>query len=287
MTSAFQTLQARMQTALLLDQAALPGLFTPRGDKQFAVYLNAYRARLRGALRDNFETLPRLMGDEAFETLANAYISANPSQHYSLRWFGHLLPSFMRAHADLSLHPAMLDFAQLEWAMRQAFDASDRTILTAEELRQMPGDQWAALHFGLHPSVQILSVDWTVGPIWLALRDGAHDVPEPRELKQHILVWRQDLGTRWASLNKTEFVFFSSLLADLSFGELCEKLDALVGADQAAASASTALLTWVNRGALTRYSPNQANHISTSPIQMAHATTVEPHAPCSARSSAG
>ena len=96
-------------------------------------------------MRDNFETLPRLMGDEAFDTLANVYLSANPSQHYSLRWFGHLLPSFMHAHPGLSLHPAMVDFAQLEWAMRQAFDSADCPALGVTDLvrRSRPTRCWS------------------------------------------------------------------------------------------------------------------------------------------------
>ena len=84
MTS-LQNLQAQFQTALLVNQAPLPGLLNQSGDAQFAVYLHAYRARLRFALRDNYEAVAKIMGDDAFDALANAYIDAHPSSHYSVR----------------------------------------------------------------------------------------------------------------------------------------------------------------------------------------------------------
>ena len=84
----YSTLQADFQTALLHDQTPAPGLLSPRGDAQFEVYRQAYRARLRSALRDNHEVLFQVMGDEAFDALAEAYIAAHPSTFYSLRWFG-------------------------------------------------------------------------------------------------------------------------------------------------------------------------------------------------------
>ena len=125
-----QTLQNQFQNALLDDQPAPPGLLSARGVAQFGVYRNAYRARLRGALRDNFEVLPLVMGDDSFDALANAYIDAHPSRHYSLRWFGHELIAFMAAHESLVDHPAMTDLARLEWALRGAFDAASATSIT-------------------------------------------------------------------------------------------------------------------------------------------------------------
>ncbi len=253
MTRAFQTQQAHMQTALLLDQAALPGLFTPRGNKQFAVYLNAYRARLRGALRDNFETLPRLMGDEAFDTLANVYLSANPSQHYSLRWFGHLLPSFMHAHPGLSLHPAMVDFAQLEWAMRQAFDSADCPALGVTDLVHLAGlpvNDWPGLRFSAHTSAELLTLHWAVGPIWQTLSTGEDMVPEPKEQTHTLLVWRQGLQARWRSLDPAQTDFVRGLMAGLTFADLCAGLTTHLGEAVAAGVAATELRQLIEDGVI-------------------------------------
>jgi hypothetical protein len=250
MSVAPAALQAQMQSALLNNRSAASGLLTPRGDLQFGVYLHAYRSRLRGALRENFETLPLLMGDEAFEELANAYISAHPSQHYSLRWFGHALPDFMRANPDLSLHPAMVDFAKLEWAMRHAFDAKNSPVLNASDLADVPGEQWPQLRFDLHSSVQMLSLEWSVGPIWHALKSGAEEVPEPEALVHEVLVWRQGLNTQWNSLSRLESTFLQGISAGLSFAELCGKLVEQVGEDQAAENAATVLRKLLDQGVI-------------------------------------
>ena len=140
-----QTLQTQFQNALLADQPAQAGLLSTRGVAQFSVYRHAYRARLRGALRDNFEVLPLVMGDDAFDALANAYIDAHPSRHYSLRWFGHALGDFMAGHGSLVDHPAMTDLARMEWALRTAFDAAPATLLTPAELAAVPAQDWAQL----------------------------------------------------------------------------------------------------------------------------------------------
>ena len=101
--SHLHNLQAQFQTALLVNQAPLSDLFNQSGEAQFAVYLNAYHARLRFALRDNYEAVAQIMGDDAFDALANAYIDAHPSTHYSLRWFGDQLSHFMASRKDHSL----------------------------------------------------------------------------------------------------------------------------------------------------------------------------------------
>jgi hypothetical protein len=65
-------LQRQFQQALLVDQPMDVALLRSSGVAQFGVYRIAYRARLRAALRDNFEVLPLVMGDDAFDALANA-----------------------------------------------------------------------------------------------------------------------------------------------------------------------------------------------------------------------
>ncbi|OYV00200.1 MAG: hypothetical protein CFE45_10025 [Burkholderiales bacterium PBB5] len=112
---------------------------TPQGrTARIDAYQHAYQARLAGALRDNFEVLALAMGDEAFAALAQAYTEAHPSRQPSIRWFGHRLADFMARHVELDdglvPHPAMVDLARLDWALRDAFDAADAPVLDATAL---------------------------------------------------------------------------------------------------------------------------------------------------------
>ena len=261
MTS-FQTLQADFQTALLQDQPAAPGLLSPRGDTRFEVYRQAYRARLRAALRDNYEVLPLVMGDDVFDELAHAYIAAHPSSHDSLRWFGHQFASFMAANDALVPHPAMVDLVRLEWALRHAFDAADAAPLDAAELAALPVQDWPDLHLVLHPSVQVLSLKWAVGPVWHALKNGQDDVPAPAALAHHVLVWREGLQTRWQSLTEVQTLFMHGLQAAHSFGEICAALAQLQGEDTAASEAVTVLRELLGNGVIAGLTVAASEHMA-------------------------
>ncbi len=245
-----QSLQNEFQAALLQDQSARPGLLQPLGAAQFDVYRNAYRARLRGALRANFEVLPLVMGDDDFDGLANAYIDAYPSGHYSLRWFGHQLCTFMAEHDDWVPHPAMLDLARMEWALRTAFDAPSVVDLAPDALAHLQADDWTGLRLGLHPAVQLLDMQWAIGPVWHALKSAQEDVPPPEAYAHHMLVWRLGLNTQWKSLSSAELAFVQGLQAGHTFGEICEILVGVVGDDHAALTAATQLREWLGNGVI-------------------------------------
>jgi hypothetical protein len=247
-----QNLQGQMQAALLQDQSAPAGLLSDRGEAQFAVYRHAYRARLCGALRDNYEVLPVVMGDDAFDALAEAYIAAQPSSHYSLRWFGHLLAAFMEARDELVDHPAMVDLARMEWALRTAFDAAEAPQLTPAELAAVPPDRWSQLRFELHPSVQLLPLEWAVGPVWRALKLEHDEVPPPDALTHTMLVWREGLRTRWKSLGDLQTRFVRGLESGETFGQQCEHMAEDMVADDVVQAAVGVLSELLQMGALSR-----------------------------------
>ena len=246
----FQSQMAQFQTALLNQKTPETRFLSARGATQFEVYRNAYRARLRSALRDNFETLPEVMGDDAFDALAEAYIAAEPSTHYSLRWFGHRLVEFMASNDGLVAHPAMTDLACMEWALRAAFDAEQVPELTATDLAALPANAWPELHLVLHPSVRLLQLQWAVGPVWHALKTGQVDVPAPEALHHPMLVWRNGLQPQWKSLTDAEAKFVHGLQASLSFGQICEDLCQTVGEAHAAPTAAAVLRQLVETGAI-------------------------------------
>lgn len=256
--SSVQSRQTQFQHALLHRQPPAAGLIHPGVQAQFEVYRNAYRGRLRAALRDNFEVLPLVMGDDAFDALADAYIDAQPSRHYSLRWFGHQLGAFMAANGALLPHPALHDLALMEWALGSAFDAAQPPLQDPAELSALPGPYWPALRLALHPAVQLLALNWAVGPIWHALKAGQEDVPAPNPLAHHQLVWRAGLKPQWKTLTGAELIFVQGLQAGHTFGQLCEALAESVGEEQAAQTAVTILRELLGAGAISHWSTTLA-----------------------------
>jgi hypothetical protein len=253
-----ESLQSTVQAALLQDLPLAAGYLSTANVAQFDVYRVAYRARLRAALRDNFDTLPLVMGDEAFDELANAYIASEPSRHYSLRWFGHRLGDFMATNDAFVPHPAMTDLARMEWALRNAFDAAPATPLTSAELAAVPATDWVELTFVLHPSVHLLSMGWAVGPVWHALKAGHDDMDPPEAFEHDLMVWRLGMNTQWKSLTPMEAAFLKGLASGRTFGQLCE---ALVGQEQAAATAVALLSDLIRAEAICApQSPQAANY---------------------------
>jgi Putative DNA-binding domain len=231
------------------------------------VYGDAYAARLVDALRDNYEVLAKAMGDDAFDALARAYIAAHASRTASIRWFGDRLAEFIRARCAAgdaaAPHPAYVDLAAMDWALRAAFDSADAPRLDRQTLATIPSDLWPALRLSAHPSVRIVALSWAVESAWKALRD--HDwesnapepeTPAPQPLEHDLLVWRIGLETRWRSLAALESVLLRSATAGDDFASLCARA-ATLGLEQEDADDDPALRVahllarWVGDGLFT------------------------------------
>lgn len=237
-----------MSTAVLREQqralvdAIVAGrqrdnLFAPNGRGGPALidaYQIAYVVRLTGALRDNFAVLARAMGDAAFDALAAAYIATHPSRQPSIRWFGHRLAEFMAAQcdADSSLvpHPALVDFARMDWALRDAFDSADATPIGREVLAGIAPQDFAGLRFVPLPSMKLVLLDWAIESAWAALRASLDDdsrpepeLPAPEHAPHTLLVWRSALTTLWRSLDAAEAEALHGIAAGEDFATLCER----------------------------------------------------------------
>ena len=218
-------LQAVFQHAVLANDPA-PGLFVREGILEnggFDLYLNAYRARLIAALKDNYPVLFLALGDEAFEELGTAYLTQQPSRFRSIRWFGDGLRTFLDQNPNALPHPALADLASMEWALRGAFDAAEAEVLQVADLSVVAPEDWLDMRFSLHPSVTLLDLTWRVEPIWHALSEDANaQTDEPDALAHTLLVWRQALECKWRSIGKSEALGLHALANGESFAQLCE-----------------------------------------------------------------
>lgn len=232
-------------------------LFAPNGRGGPALidaYQIAYGVRLSGALRDNFEVLARAMGDEAFDALAAAYVATHPSRQPSIRWYGHRLAEFMAAQCDadspLVPHPALVDFAHMDWALRDAFDSADATPIGPDALATVAAQAFAGLRFVPLPSLKLVRLNWAIESAWGALRASLDDeaqtepeLPPPEHAPHTLLAWRPALTTLWRSLDDAEAEALRGLVAGDDFATLCAR----------AASPERAagwLAQWLNDGLL-------------------------------------
>jgi hypothetical protein len=245
--------QQQLLRAAIVSDAPAAGLL--RGhDLLLRIYQRAYTARLLAALRDNFGVLPLAMGDDAFDALGRAYLQAHPSRQPSIRWFGHAFADFMTQHPELVPHPALVDLARMEWALRAAFDAAGAPSLLGTSVAARPADQWPEWVLRFQPSAQVLALQWRIEPAWRALQDAENEEPElaePEAGEHLLLVWRPLLETRWRSVaDPVEAVLLPAAIQGHNFAALCELAARHVGDEQAAAAVVGALQQWLGEGLL-------------------------------------
>ena len=248
-------LQERFQRHIVHDDDAVTGDISGPDDayrqERLLIYYRAYRLRLIAALAVDYPVLKAFVDEERFEELASAYIEARPSMVRNLRWFGDAMSGFLRNDPRFSGEPNLAELAEFEWAQGLAFDASDATQLSFDELASVPAENWPQLHFVAHPSLHLVASQWNVVAIWHAHRDNKPLPPATRqEQAATIAVWRKDYKTYFRSLDGDEAWLWRTLAAGTAFSEVCSRLATKMGMDEtgAAQRAAQLLRSWVEEG---------------------------------------
>lgn len=219
-------------------------------DLGLAIYHNAYRARLLEVLRGDFEAVHQWLGDDEFAALSQAYIDAHPPRHFSLRWLGADFADFIDNHLIPEQAQPLSELARFEWAFTLSFDALESEVLLFEQVAALPTESWPTLQVRLVPSVQWQTFIHNTLDIWRALKNQG-EFPGSVELQQPgvCLVWRQDLISRFRSLNEAEAKALHGMAVQgWSFSELCAELSDL--GDNAPVQAVTWLRQWLSDGIL-------------------------------------
>jgi hypothetical protein len=221
----------------------------PGAGERLAVYRHAYNARLLEALGDAYPALHTLLGDQRFERLGVAYIDAQPSRHFSIRWFGHRLREFIDASEDDKTRPFLAEMAAFEWALRDTFDAADAPTLSVQALQAIAVDEWPGLRLHFHASLRRLDLAWNTPLLWDAIdKDAEPAAPQRNPYPIAWLLWRHDLLTHYRSLEVDEAWALDQAAAGEGFGELCAGLVEWVDEQQAAQRAAALLSRWMQEG---------------------------------------
>jgi hypothetical protein len=198
-----------------------------RAETRLDVYRNAYYLRLEGALARDFPALRAVVGDEAFGSLAAAYLTANPSTRPSLRFLGQHLQYWLRHARE---EPALSDLAALEWAVLYAFDAADARGLTMVDLEGISPDRWPELRLALHPSVSLLALETNAQEAWLAVR-GGQPVPALRRTREWLVVWRGGSGPQAEAISAGCHALLAAFAKGSTFASACAAMAELADPD--------------------------------------------------------
>jgi len=193
--------------------------------ERLAIYGNAYYSRLEEVLQGDFEAIHTLLGDEEFSLLCRRYTEACPSTYFSVRWFGKDMAKYLRSTEPYSRHPYLYEMARFEWLFTDAFDAEDIATVTEADIAQIPAESWPTLTIFLHPSVSWFTYGWNILPVWKAIKDN-EEVPVLQELEgpESCLIWRQELITKYRTLDQRESLVIQAFAENKNFAEWCELL---------------------------------------------------------------
>jgi hypothetical protein len=206
------------------------GRLTPNA--RFAIYRGMYWARLIEALRENYPSVAKVLGDKRFARLATRYLRQHPSRHPSLRYLGQRWPEHLARHPVRGF-PQLADLARLDRAVLDSFDAPDSTPLTRDNLKSVPPTRWPALCFRLAPSVRLLRLG----------HDVLQDLARPPHRRTEARVFRTGYEVRQTSMDAREARALRALERGQTFGQAC----AILRDPQ---NAATALATWLEEGLL-------------------------------------
>src|SRR5258708_21073248 len=169
-------LQRELQSHLLGEPSSIADAIAdapplPVADR-LGIYRNAYRVRLIDALDDTYPVLHALLGDEVFAALGEEFVSAHPSVHRSIRWYGGELAEFLGQSPPYAEQPILAELALLEWTLAEAFDAADAEPVQRAVLSAVDASAWSDLHFEFPPSLRRLHPCLNPTSVWQAM---SHD----------------------------------------------------------------------------------------------------------------
>jgi len=204
------------------DRLCQQGNITP--DQRLSIYQNAYKARLCSVIDSDFPNLGKLIGDDLYNPLCQAYINAFPSESPSLNNYCAQLPKFISQYAPLKKHTITTELCDFEWQLRTSFDAKDSNALTVEYLQTVPSDQWPNLTFKFTHGFAIKYYSMNTVEVWKALNNDEQPELQKLDVPQAWVIWRQGLVTQYISVPVDEAYLLEAAQEGHCFESLCELL---------------------------------------------------------------
>jgi hypothetical protein len=249
-TATLRQIQTTLQNYLLDPQCEPNNLVVEtervRSDIRLGVYANAYRARMVEAMAADYQVLKIYLGNEAFAALITAYIDANPSRYFSMRWVGSKLSEFIQQTPPYNQHLDLCELARFEWALCHAFDAQDKSPQSREYFAALAPEQWPDLMLQFAPSLQLVALQTNAPQLWTALNAG--DAPPAiscAAIKQMWLIWRRQLKLMFRPIDTLEVIALEQFLHGGSFGGTCELLANHLPEEQVPTCAVGLLQQWL------------------------------------------
>ncbi len=218
------------------------------------IYANMYFYRILDALKEDFPATLAVLGDENFHNLVTGYILEHPPTEPSITHSGSHLADYLRDHPMRASAPFVADLAKLERATVEVFLGPDAATLDPESLRAVAVEDWPTMKLKLHPSAQILALDWQVSDLLRAVEEHRPWNP-PTQDAIKTLVWRANARVSHRDLDPAEANALEAAAHSTTFAEICDIVAATTPNQDPIATMNQLLSRWLSDSLLTRVFP--------------------------------
>lgn len=190
--------------------------------EQVDIYREQFFLRHVDALREDFRSLEHLLGDDAFEELARAYLAACPPTSYTLRDLGVAMDAFVRTHEPWSKDPFVADLARTEWAFVDAFDGPNSPPFDPSMLGTATEEQWPGARIVLQAAMRRVVLAHPAHEYRASVK--AEESPSRPEAKPTwLVVFRGKENLQYIDIENDAFELLEELAKGTPLGEACER----------------------------------------------------------------
>lgn len=217
--------QSEFRSAILDPARPMPpdlldGTGQPAG-RRFSVYRNNVAVSLTEALEQTFPVIRKLIGAQAFATVAGGYLRAHPPQSPVLSRYGAEFPDYLARCEPLAHLGYLPDTARLERALVDSYHAADAAPIDPAIFAQTPPDDLPRLRLRLAPATRLLRAPWPVHGIWRFNTE--ENAPQPPHHAQDVLVTRPDFDPLPRLLPPGGADFLAATASDAPLGTAMER----------------------------------------------------------------
>jgi hypothetical protein len=209
-------------------------------EEQVDIYRRQFWLRHHEALEQDYPGLRRLVGEEAFDALVHAYLTAHPPRTPSLRELGADIVAFAEGWGGFpeGLRAPAIELLRYEHAFIDLFDGAALPALDAGKIASLPEDAWERARVVIHPHLARFRFEHAVHRYRLAALSDEGDPPAPARQPVCLVLYRRDLEICFDEVDPAALALLDALAAGDPLVPACDRVAAALDPAQAEAMSS-------------------------------------------------
>lgn len=193
----------------------------------FSIYQNSIQGGLQNALIKLFPVCHKLVGNDFFVAMANAYIHSHISKSPDIADYGKHFAKCISEFSPANVLPYLSDVARLEWAWHIAFYARNSGNLDFKKLAECYTNKGEKIIFSLPPNSTLLLSPYPIHLIWKVNQEdytGEPTVTLENDRKFYLFIWRKNLEMHIDVLTKNEWSILQWIQDKIPLNKLCHNI---------------------------------------------------------------